>query len=488
MGIAGAGAFMLMAWITARGPGVSPDSVAYLETARSLLAGNGFFAGDQPLTAYPPVYPLLLAIAGWFQHGNVLHAARWLGALLFAVNVMLLGISFFVSTKHSLAAMGCGMLVVLASAPVLRLHAMAWSEAPFIAFTLGAYLLLALYLARSRPWLLLAAALCAGIAMATRYIGFTMLPAMAGVLLFFSERPLRRKLGETLLLTVVASLPLAAWLIRNSICTGMATNRNLTLHPMGPDRALLLGCGAALALACGVLLRRKNGLRRESHTVPCTLPALCLAFCLTYLLGLAVSLSLFDADTPLDGRILAPAFLTFLIPGLALAWTDASAWPYRLLRGGICFVVLLLVVLNLLQAGPEFMRFHKNASGYTSRKWAHSATLAAVSALPAGITLYSNGPDAILFLTGRSATMLPRIFSPLTLKPNPEYPAQWSTMAREVQEGRAVVVYLARLRRTCLPAQRELESTWAIPVLARLTDGALYGRLTPTHNTGADTQ
>jgi len=70
--LAGACASILMFWITDYGPGVSPDSTTYIETARNLLAGNGFTVGGKPMTHYPPAYPLLLSIVGLFQHGDIL--------------------------------------------------------------------------------------------------------------------------------------------------------------------------------------------------------------------------------------------------------------------------------------------------------------------------------------------------------------------------------------------------------------------------------
>ena len=112
----------LMFWITARGPGVSPDSVIYIETARSLLAGNGFSAEGKPMTHYPPVYPLLLAVVGLFNHGDVVHAGRLIGALLFGVNLALLGLALLAWSNRGSSAAAWGMLVFLASAPIIKTH------------------------------------------------------------------------------------------------------------------------------------------------------------------------------------------------------------------------------------------------------------------------------------------------------------------------------------------------------------------------------
>jgi hypothetical protein len=135
----GACASMLMFWITARGPGVSTDSVVYIDTAKSLLAGEGFFVRGQPLTHFPSAYPLLLAVAGLYPNSDMLQVARWLHAFLFGANIVLIALAVRMCTEDSLLATGCAMLLFLSSEPVIWVHSMAWSEPPFITFTLAAF-------------------------------------------------------------------------------------------------------------------------------------------------------------------------------------------------------------------------------------------------------------------------------------------------------------------------------------------------------------
>jgi hypothetical protein len=63
LALAGTGLVLLS---TAKyGAGISPDSTAYFDVARNLLAGKGlvFHAGG-PLVIYAPLYPILLALVG----------------------------------------------------------------------------------------------------------------------------------------------------------------------------------------------------------------------------------------------------------------------------------------------------------------------------------------------------------------------------------------------------------------------------------------
>ena len=57
--LTGLGISMLVYWIIPRGPGVEADSVKFIETARNLVDGQGFYINERPMTHHPPGYPLL---------------------------------------------------------------------------------------------------------------------------------------------------------------------------------------------------------------------------------------------------------------------------------------------------------------------------------------------------------------------------------------------------------------------------------------------
>jgi hypothetical protein len=500
--LAGAAASVLMFWITDYGPGVSPDSVTYIETARSLLAGNGFYVEGKPMTHFAPVYPLLLAMAGLFQHGDILQAGRLLGALFFGANLALFGLAVQIGTEHSWSATGCAILFFLCSAPIISTHSMAWSEAPLITFALAAFVLLSFHVVRPSRYVLLAASLCVGCAMATRYVGITLLPpVICG--LFFADRPLKHKIGDTFLVATVASIPLAFWLIRNIVTVGTATDRSLAVHVFGLRHAaqligtmydfvlplsipgwtkiLRLVVAAVLFLVTLALLRRKNYIenyiRRHAHAVHLVLPALCTVFCFTYISFLVISVSFFDAHTPLNHRILLPAFLFIVVAGISLAWSLSSALDSRIVWYAFILFVLLSVTINGAREVAVVVDTYRNGSGYTSRQWQNSETIAAVISLPKDMEIYSNGQDAIQFLTGRAVTNIPLVAYPGTLQLNQYFEEELQVICREVIEGEAIVVYLNGITwRWYLPTRNELESKCTMPVLARLDDGAIYAR------------
>jgi hypothetical protein len=139
--------------------------------------------------------------------------------------------------------------------------------------------------------------------------------------------------------------------------------------------------------------------------------------------------------------------------------------------------VLLSVTINGAREVAVVVDTYRNGSGYTSRQWQNSETIAAVISLPKDMEIYSNGQDAIQFLTGRAVTNIPLVAYPGTLQLNQYFEEELQVICREVIEGEAIVVYLNGITwRWYLPTRNELESKCTMPVLARLDDGAIYAR------------
>jgi hypothetical protein len=476
-------------------------------TAKSVLAGHGFFTGGldivntrrgTPMTHFPPAYPLLLVGAGLCSHGDVLQGGRALHALLFGVNIVLIGMAVQRCTQGGWLTAGCAILPFLASAPNVVAHAMAGSEAPFLTFSLAGFILLALHIQRARVCLLLTASVALGLAMVTRYVGITLLPPLAVGLLLFGNRPLRHKLMDISISTTVACIPMGVWLIRNVITSHTATNRTFTLHPIGADhvkefiltmhdfmlavsipnwmKALhLLGAIGLLLLALAIV-HRTNYLRLNAGAVRIILPFLCMLFSLTYIAFLLVSISFFDAWTPLDSRLLLPVFVCLIVVAVSLAWSVSQALKKPIIWWSFMMFVVLFSSINGTHTVASASNVHVNGMGYTSRKWQDSPTLAWVKSFRDDVTLYSNGADVIHFQTARDAMMIPNHMNTVTGRPNPAYHEQWQRLCKECEAGKAIIVYLNGIKRAYLSTPEQLTSTCNLPVVHRTDDGTVYGQ------------
>ena len=477
-----------MYWCLSFGPGVTPDSTIYLDTARSLLAGKGFYANGEPLTQYPPLYPLLLALVG-LAEPDLLETGRLLHAALFGANAALFGLIVSLCTRHALSAVACALLLFTCSKSVFLAHSMAWSEAPFITFLLGVFLLSALYAANGSRRLLLMMAAAGGAAIATRYAGLALLPPMIAGILTIDDRPLRRRAKDALIAASVACLPLVAWLIRNSLTAPSLTNRSLVVHLAGghqiaamadtlhemivPVKASPPMTALHLALLFALLV---TALVRLAKGGEGTLPAVVLLFVPAYLAFIVVSQSLFDAATKIGPRIMLPPFLALGAAGTVVAWSVARSVQRPFIWRSFLAYGMWMAYLGAGDTLSAAAHLRDNGQGYASRRWYESAILGEVMLLPKTVKIYSNGPDLVKFITARDAVMIPpRVFQ-MEARANPDYERQLAAMCAECrEEGKAVVVYLNGIDRPYLPTRDELESGCDARILKGADDGTLYG-------------
>ena len=494
---AAAFAFGLGAWTMALGPGVSPDSTCFLDAARSLSAGDGLRWRGAPLTRWPPAYPTLLALAG-LPGGGPLPAARWLHACFYAVNVALLGLCAWFATKRAFLPTLCAVVLYLACPSVLRVHTMAWSEPPFLAFSLAAFLLLALHVCAPSLWRLAGASAFLALAMLTRYAGPALVPPMLLLLLAAGGRPTRTRVRDSLVLLVVGCGPLALWLVRNALVSGATTGRGLAFHPVDlarlrqaaraafdyilpvrmhgafrlPPLLLLLGLTlAGLKQTAGVVWRT-----RREPTPATALPALLLLAAVVYPLFLLISISFADAHVPLDARILLPAYIWALLFLLALCWLVARVRERPSVAWSAVVFVLLTASVGADRTTLLARALHTEGADFTRRAWARSETVAYVRSLPEGMVVYSNGDDALRFLTGRPVEPLPYKVHPCDHKPNPRFKQQMDAMLVKVAKARAVVVYFADITwRGYLPTQAELAASAGVQRLRTFDDAVVLG-------------
>lgn len=500
-------AFGAAGWCMSSGVGVSPDSVIYLSAADRLLAGEGLkpigfhysprVASGKPLISFPPTYPLLLTLSSIFSTDR-LNGAKWLHAFLFAANVVLVGIIVYAGTGKSALATLCAVLLFQSSPSVLEIHMMAWSEPPFILFTLLAVLLLMLHINAPHYLLLIGSALSASLALTTRYVGITILPPMLLTILILENKPLRGRIRDCLILAGVGMLPLAAWLLRNLVVADSTANRSIAFHPMGFSdiqilvnsllvfwvpfvgnfylKMILFFLFVGLVLSGIVLALKDNARHKEGVNIYAGTHMLAAVFVTTYLLFLFAYNSLTNPAVDLGSRVLSPAFVFGIILVVSVMDRLRRFGHRRSLWWGFLVLTFALVSVNALYAVSFAVQRHGDGSGFTSRMWASSESIEYVKTLSAARITYSNGIDAIYFLAGREALRIPAKDDPTGRKNNPEFERDINAMRNDVMQNRAVVLYLDKITwRWYLPSKDELENVYKLPILVRLEDGVIYG-------------
>lgn len=501
-------AMATLLYATQLGIGLNSDSVTFVKAARSLASGQGLSKPQvdgtfTPLTHFPPLYPTLLGVLA-ASGLDLLNGARWLSIVLFGANIVIVGLAIYECTAHSIALTILGALLMATSADMLKVHSYAWSEPPFITLGAVALFLLAGHLDRPRWWLLVLSGLATALAVLTRYTGPALLVAGVLSLLLVGAGTRRRKLIDAVAFATLAIAPMGLWALRNLWLSGGVTDRRLILHPPSSEHlehavrtiagwllpryaiagplALLAPIAIlemlAMAALAGIVLARPapGGPGPGGASAPKRASALSLLgiFVVVYVLFLLVSISLFDANTPLNDRILAPAFVAGLV--LVLSLGHELLGPMK----GPAWVQTASLVVAVAVAGNyhvQAMRYvdemHDGGQGYASRAWQRSKIVAWVRQLPPETPIVANRPDAIYIMTGRMAQGTPKKINMVTQETKADYAAEF-LQTRELLEKGAVLVYFDGKLDADMPSAAELEE--ALPVRAVFTapDGVIY--------------
>jgi len=494
----------LLVAFTPWGLGLSPDSAVYIGAARSLLLGEGYSLPAQsgafvPVIHYPPLYPLLLAAIG-IGGTDPLEAAKWFGALLFAINIFVVGWLIFTDTKSILLSVWACLLIATAL-PIVQVHSMVWSEPVFILFESAAVLFLMSYFRTANCRCLIAAASAAGLGAITRYAGAAFIASGVASILWLSNGSREKRLLHAGAFLAIAFLPLVGWMARNWVLTGSSANRNVSFHPIGSEHltavlttlmssvlpswlvagnehvavgVILFALGAFLFSLWRYRQRHKAGL--AAAVISGAFPGLLLLMILSYLSILFATISFLDHQTPIDGRILAPLQVLIVLLGISVAAILPDLRINR--KGSLAFVlpfVFILLALQLASTWPWVALTYEKGVGYASREWRESDFMKKVNLIPPRTPIFSNAPDVLYTLLGRSSEMIPRKTNPDTRAPNENYNAQLLKMKNLLKTNQGLLVYFDRVQwRWYLPSPADLEGELGLRLLVREKDGMIY--------------
>ncbi len=468
LGLLALGGMSLILYATPEGLALYDDSIAYIAGARSILSGNGYreawLASNQPVTHFPPVFPITLAFIG-ISGMDPLRAVWFLNAFLFGANIFLCGVIGWRMTQSQLAGAALALLVFV-NASLFNAHADAMSEPLYIFFTLAAFLTFDFGCKTSNAKWLAAAGVLTSLAYLTRYAGLALLATFFAAVILLQDGWRQRLKNAGIFLA--GFLPLAfAWSIRNKLLADNATNRAFVYHPLSEEhissfiyniseflipveslRRAMVKDGTSLFILVGVIAFAllvwvfAKGLKKffqPSSPMPETLSFLNGLYIFGYLASILSSMLFFDASTKFKLRILAPVYVALLI---LLVNFFVWLWGKRhtFWRGLALFVFLLLFSLSAAETFTLARALNiGRGQGYASFKWYDSKAMDFISKLPEGARIYTNQAPAVYLYTNRPAYVLPDLIDPVTLLPRGNFDEGARNLQNDVLSGNAVL-------------------------------------------------
>jgi hypothetical protein len=331
------------------------------------------------------------------------------------------------------------------------------------------------------------------LAVLTRYAGIVLVITGGLAILFFGTKPLAKKLSDSILFGGESVLPLGIWLFRNLTVAGNATSRELIFHPIGRANLqqalttmsswfLIPGLASGwIKLLVVLLVVSISGLGfiltcSQHKNIP-SIARVVILFVLLYFGFFFVSISFVDANTPLDNRILSPVYYSVIVL-LAFALGQViELFAGKVILTSLVSISMAILLVGFMVQSARFIRTsYQDGIGFNSKSWRQSATLAQVAALPQGIPIYSNAPEAIYIQANIPSGRLPAKYQSANLQINPHYRADLASMNDAIQGRNGVVVYFTNIvQRNTLPQPEELILDLGLRIIQKANDGIILG-------------
>lgn len=450
---------LIMGYDMKLGPWAFSDSVEYIASAQSLAEEGrlGIYSPDgsfMPLSLHPPLYSLL--IAPFFSlRVDVFDGIKWLQLVLFCASIVVISLGIFRFTRNMWYALSAGALFTV-SIMIVRVYDGAMSEGLYIFLSLVNLMLLVSFLVKPSYWRLAGAAVAAGLAGLTRYIGVVNIGLGLAMLLLFAPKPWKRRIFAVLGYAVLSALPLAVWFISTGSTGSRSMNASLDIGaatlgflntvvrsfgewlpfaanwfatPVRQTSAVAAVILVTLVLFVLVLVKlNKPGAEKDRGMVA----ILCgsAIYVAGYLLFLWISLF---SSIPPDyfERMFTPTqpFVYLLFLGVFFAAIRSFRLPKWLWVIPLA-AVLVLGRSNWIYTDTWIRSRHSSAMGYNIPAWRNAELTDAVQTLPDGMALYSNDPDGVLVNTRRFPYELADLDA-----------TQWTPAAGLEEASAAVIVF-----------------------------------------------
>ena len=428
------------------GPWTEDDSAEYFEAAQNLASGKGLVliratGKISPLASRPTLYPLILSIAP-LTGVDLLEFARWFDIVLFAIQLILLGLGIFLLLNDPLLA-GIITLLVTSSPAFLTYFTSGMTEPLFFVLGTASLILLISYCQTDRTMAFIASALLAGFCTLSRLSGIAIIgTAILGLFLFDPSR-FKRRLLNVLIYVSLCFLVLLPWLIgvyqrgysagvydfdftqlwdrlasarTGFVGTGWTLLPYTAYLPSFPYRVQLISL-SLIALAITILiyasLRHLGKIQNRAWANDPYIQTIVLFALFAVLYGLVFIFSHLFMVIP--RALVYPRHLSIIEMGALVSLFTAvvyilNSFAPRTLARTLTVILAAGLLFPYAQQSKELLTdLHRNGRGYTSQIWHESELIDFVSTLPDDITLISNDEEAIQLWTYREAFRIPEI-------------------------------------------------------------------------------
>lgn len=449
------GFFLILVTCLHNNLGATADSLNYITIARNIQLGNGFVDETGTfISHWPPLYAMVLASVSAIFQEDPMAVGIGLNALLLAFTFLIFNeiLSLFKISIFPRIVTNTALLLSYA----LNVFTFFYSEALFIPLLLLIIWSIIKWEKSGSKSFLIMAGVFSGLLLVCRYAGLGFLGGILIYLFFLQKNTWKNRFKNTSIFSfALVPLPLG-WLFYAKTMAEEST-RTLSFHPI-PFRAMLsffktifswfvpfksdLLIGVSIIVmffVASILIFRISEVKKKIYSTfqaNKNISQLLLLVCAIYVVFIIISISFFDAQTPMDNRILSPIFPILLL----------IISPFiENLKGkrNLNIVITVFLIPMLITSVIWWSDIYKNGQGFTAAFWKNSSTLKAVAHF-SDKKIITNSTEIINLyypnLKGEKQS-LPIRFNTASNEPEPEYAQNLSELKNSLEENKSVIIY-----------------------------------------------
>jgi len=204
------------------GPGLSPDSIGYIASARSLAEmGSYLSVSGEYMVSWPPLYPTLLSIISENRFEIAKYSQFYNATALFMLTYLSAIYVERFTQNFTLALLAATF--VATSSPLFYVAMWVWSEILFSLFCLGSLFIFSIYYTNRSKKIFFILIVVSSLAFLQRYAGITLIISICLLFLMEKEEPPFARIRRSVTYGALSALPVLGWLSRNYLSTGSLT-------------------------------------------------------------------------------------------------------------------------------------------------------------------------------------------------------------------------------------------------------------------------
>lgn len=402
------------------GPGVSPDSVGYIQIAEYIKSDGLRFLRENRAVIQPAFYPFILAAVSIFTGFSLLSSAMWINVFCACMVLLFMILSVWQITDSILLLLFAGVLSCF-SFPLIHIYSMAWSEPLFILFST-----FSLFIVSKNPsslYSIFFAGLFTSLACLTRYAGIVLLSVIIIFLFVRGEGNIWRRSLYAIVYILPSLIFCGSYIVRNYIVSRTFTGeRALTIFTFSYNLHRIIKVIASWFLpwclkefefllvaifgpfiCIGLWYSRRYILDAIKSST--SMVFLSFLFIVGYISFIVVFCSLKAFDI-IDHRLLSPVYPCLIIFFVSLLGESSKG----IFKSVGLFLLCLCTIFSSITVCLDIKEKIKDGAGeYNTVKWHKSELIGYLkdTRLDMNERIFSNAHDALYFLAGINARLPP---------------------------------------------------------------------------------